>query len=153
MAPLSFFGILRQNGCWKIPKVPPLSFFRNCETFFKNFFHQKCPSFNLFWWFATEWTKNFKVFPLVPQFGSTFGFFRDRRREDFDTLMSFRCFRVLDIASTWAVPGLFSLVLNSGSLGKMWYMLRLEVSWICHFLFWLVFGIVVVSVCCVSGNL
>ena len=104
------------------PKGPPFNFlefsdrtdcflwvFRHCETFFqKIFFHQKCPSFNFFW-YATEWMKNLKVSPLVRQFGSTFGFFRYRRREYFDTLKSFCCFWALDMAPTRAVPGLFFL--------------------------------------------
>ena len=39
--PLQFFDIFRQNGCWKITRVPPFSFFRHCETFFQKFFSMK----------------------------------------------------------------------------------------------------------------
>ena len=42
-----FSGVLRQNGCWKIPKGPPFSFFQNRETFFK-IFSPKGPPFNFF---------------------------------------------------------------------------------------------------------
>ena len=43
-SPLQFFDVLRQNGCWKTPKV-----FRHCETFFlKIFFSPKGPPFNFF---------------------------------------------------------------------------------------------------------
>ena len=35
MAPFNFFGVLRQNGSWKIPEIPLFSFFRHCETFFQ----------------------------------------------------------------------------------------------------------------------
>ena len=86
----------------------PFQFFRHCETFFqKVFFSPKVPLLQFFWWFATEWMKNLKVSPLVRQFGSTFRFFRYRRREYFDTLKCFCCFWALDMAPTWAVPGLF----------------------------------------------
>ena len=37
--------------------------------------------------------KNLKVSPLVRQFGSTFGFFRYRRREYFEVLLLFLSFR------------------------------------------------------------
>ena len=71
--------------------------------FFSIFFHQKCPSFNFF----DDLRQNgWKISPLVRQFGSTFGFFRYSRREYFDTLKSFCCFWPLDMAPTWAVPGL-----------------------------------------------
>ena len=105
-SPLQFFlEISDRTDVEKSQRVPPFQFFRHCETS-RNFFNQKCPSFNFFW-FATEWMKNLKVFHLVRQFGSTFGFFRYRRREYFDTLKSFCCFWALDMAPTWAVPGLF----------------------------------------------
>ena len=32
-APLRFFDVLRQNGCWKIPKGSSFQFFRHCEIF------------------------------------------------------------------------------------------------------------------------
>ena len=105
-APLQFFGVFRQNGCWQIPNGPPFQFFGIVRLFFKFVFHQKCPSF-IFLWFATEWMNNLNVSPLVRQFGSTFGFFRYRSRKYFDTLKSFCCFWPLDMAPTWAVPGLF----------------------------------------------
>ena len=86
---------------WAVPGL-----FRHCKTFFSNFFSPKVP-LQFFWWFATEWMKNLKVSPLVRQFGSTFGFFRYRRRQYFDTLKSFCYFWALDMAPTWAVPGFF----------------------------------------------
>ena len=42
-SPLQFFDIFRQKGCWKIPKSPPFSFFRHCETFFFIFFLKGSP--------------------------------------------------------------------------------------------------------------
>ena len=39
-SPLQFFAVLRQNGCWKIPKGPPFQFFSALWDFFskiKNF--------------------------------------------------------------------------------------------------------------------
>ena len=88
--PFNFFGVFRQNGCWKIP----FSFFGIVRLLKKIFlFHQKCPSFNFFWWFETEWMKNFEVSPLVCQFGSTFGFFRYRRREYLEVLLLFLSLR------------------------------------------------------------
>ena len=36
--PLHFFGVLRQNGRWKIPKGAPFSFFRHLRLFSKTFF-------------------------------------------------------------------------------------------------------------------
>ena len=107
--PSIFLEFSDRTDVEKSQRVPPFQFFRHCETFFqKIFFHQKCPSFNFFW-FATEWMKNLKVSPLVRQFGSTFGFFRDRRREYSDHFKSFCCFWALDMALTWAVHGLFLL--------------------------------------------
>ena len=58
--PPAFFDVLRQNGCWKIPKGSSFQFFRHCEIFFpekKILFNFSC--------FATEWIlKNLKGSPL-----------------------------------------------------------------------------------------
>ena len=40
-SPFNFFGVLRQNGCWKIPKGAPFSFFGIVR-----FFSPKGPPFN-----------------------------------------------------------------------------------------------------------
>ena len=103
--PLEYFRVPPSNFS---TKGPPFQFFRHCETFFQISFSPKRPPSN-FDDFATEWMKNLKVSPLVRQFGWTFGFFRYCRREYFDTLKSFCYFWALDMAPTWAVPGLFNL--------------------------------------------
>ena len=57
-SPLHFFDVLRQNGCWKIPKCSSFQFFRHCEIFFPKI--KKTFFFN-FSSFATEWMlKNLK---------------------------------------------------------------------------------------------
>ena len=66
------------------PKGPPLNFFGIVRLFEKKI-SPKVPLLQFFKRFATEWMKNLKVSPLLRQFGSTFGFFRYRRREYFDT--------------------------------------------------------------------
>ena len=84
----------------------------------ENPFWPICPSISLMicdkflWWFATEWMKNVKVSPLAHQFGPTFGFFGCCRKY-FDILKSFCCFWALDMAPTWAVPGLFELYMHT----------------------------------------
>ena len=42
---LQFFAVLRQNGCWKIPKGPPFSFFGTVRFFSEN---KNFPHFNFF---------------------------------------------------------------------------------------------------------
>ena len=115
--PPSTFWSFPTERMLKNPKGSPLSVFLALWDFFlkkiggallvKNFFPPKVPLLQFFKWFATEWMKNLKVSPLMRQFVSTFGFFRYRRREYFDTLKSFCCFWPLDMTPTWAVPGLF----------------------------------------------
>ena len=105
--PPSIFWSFPTERMLKNPKGPPFSFFGIVRLFFKKIFFTKSAPPSIFFWFATEWMKNLKVSPLVRQFRSTFGFFRYRRREYFDTLKSFCCFWALDMAPTWAVPGLF----------------------------------------------
>ena len=59
-APCLFLDVLRQNGCWKIPKGPPLSVFLALWDFFP-----KIIFFSIFSCFATEWMlKNLKGSPL-----------------------------------------------------------------------------------------
>ena len=66
--------------------MPPFSFFGTVRLFFQNFFFTKSapPIF-----FDDLPQNGWEISPLVRQFGSTFGFFRYRRREYFDTLKSF----------------------------------------------------------------
>ena len=65
-SPCIFFDVLRQKGCWKIPKGPPFSFFRHCEIFSRKW---KFLFSSIFSCFATEWMlKNVK--------GSTLSVFR-----------------------------------------------------------------------------
>ena len=72
--PFSLFELLRQNGCWKIPKAPPpFSFFGIVRLFFKNCFFIKGSSIHQY----------------------------------FDILKPFCYFWALDMAPTWAGPGLF----------------------------------------------
>ena len=70
--PLQYFGVLRQNGCWKISKGPPFVFFGIVRLFFKNLFF-------------------IKVVPI---------------HQYLEILKSFCYFCALDMAPTWAVPGL-----------------------------------------------
>ena len=42
--PSIFFGVMRQNGCWKIPNGPPVSFFSELWDF-QIFFSSKGPQF------------------------------------------------------------------------------------------------------------
>ena len=72
----NFFGLLRQNGCWKIPKVPLFQFFGIVRLFSKSFFFIKGSSIHQY----------------------------------FDILKSFCYFWALDMAPTWAGPGLFNLL-------------------------------------------
>ena len=106
MVPPSIFWSFPTERMLKNPKGSPFQFFGIVRFFFKKFFFTKSAPPSIFWWYATEWMKNLKVSPLVRQISSTFGFFRYRRREYFDTLKSFWCFWALDMAPTWAVPGL-----------------------------------------------
>ena len=56
--------------------------------------------------------KNPKKSPLLEgRFGPTFGVFGYCRREDFDTLKSFCYFWALDMAPTYADPGLLMIAL------------------------------------------
>ena len=88
---------------------PPFQFFSGLRDFF--FGKKFSPNGELFWSFATDWMlKNPKGSPF-----SVFGietFFKKIwccRREYFDTLKSFCYFWALDMAPTWAGPGLFFL--------------------------------------------
>ena len=48
--PLHFFAVLRQNGCWKIPKGVPLSvIFGIVRLFSKLFFHRRVPNSPILW--------------------------------------------------------------------------------------------------------
>ena len=49
--PLQFFDIFRQNGCWKIPKGPPFSFFGIVRLFFSIYFHKRVPNSPILWHF------------------------------------------------------------------------------------------------------
>ena len=112
-------GVLRQNECWKIPKGPPLSFFSELWDF--NFFIKGSP-FN-FLMICHRRDEKCQSFHLARQSGPTFGFLGCFRREYFNTLKSFCYFWALDMAPTWAVPGLFleTLLLNviNNSLGSL----------------------------------
>ena len=88
--PSIFLEFFDRTDVEKSQSVPPFNFFGIVRLFSKKKFSPKVPLH--FFLFATEWMKNLKVSPLVHQFGSTFGFFRYRRREYFDTLKSFCCF-------------------------------------------------------------
>ena len=127
--PLQFFWSFPTQRMLKNPKGSHLSVFSALLDFFsKKFFSPKVPLLQFVWWFATEWIKNLKVSPLVRQFGSTFGFFRYRRREYFDTLKSFCCFWALDMAPNWAVPGLFRRKIDSVMLMPVTCMWRKLIS-------------------------
>ena len=131
--PFNFFDILQQNGrsknpkgspllhfsalcdlpetskkLLKIPKSPLFSFFRNYETFF-HFFHQRVPP-SIFLMICDRRDEKSQSVPLARQSGPTFGFLGCLRREYFDTLKSFCYFWALDMAPTWAVPGLLKLL-------------------------------------------
>ena len=74
------------------PKGTPLEYFRLWETFFEKKISPKGPP-SIFWYFQTEWMlKNPKGSPI---------------HQYFDILKSFCYFWALDMAPTWAVPGLF----------------------------------------------
>ena len=63
-SPFKFFAVLRQKGCWKIPKGPPFSFFWHSNIFFRKIFSPKGPP-SFFCSFASEWIlENPKGFPL-----------------------------------------------------------------------------------------
>ena len=54
-SPLQFFAVLRQNGCWKIPKGPPFQFFSALwDFFFENKKFSSLQFFNVLrlngWW-------------------------------------------------------------------------------------------------------
>ena len=102
--PCNFFWSFPTERMLKNPKGSPFQFFGFVRLFFKKKFSPKVPLLQFFWWFATEWMKNFKVSPLVRQFGSTFGFFRYRRRKYFEVLLLFLSLRY---GADLGVPGLF----------------------------------------------
>ena len=86
-----FFEIVRLSlvqFCF-LPKGPPSIFLMICDRR-----DEKCQSV-----------------PLAPQSGPTFGFLGCFRREYFDTLKLY--FSALDMAPTWAVPGLFIQAINA----------------------------------------
>ena len=64
------FSVLRQNGCWKIPKCPPFSFFGNWDF---SFFSPKCPP-SIFYMICDRRDENCQSVPLARQSGPTFGF-------------------------------------------------------------------------------
>ena len=128
--PLQFFDVLRQNGCWKMPKGPPFSFFGIVRFFFSPkgplfpfsffgivrlfseiFFHR-----SIFWCFATMDVKKCERIPLLARQGPALagtwcassvvrlGFSWVWYFEFFDTFMSFCYFWILDMAPTNAVP-------------------------------------------------
>ena len=80
-----FFGIVKLFNSFS-PKAPPSNFLMICDRR-----DEKCQSVS-----------------LARQSGPTFGFLGCFRREYFDTLKSFCYFWALDMAPTWAVPGLFT---------------------------------------------
>ena len=77
------------------------------ETFF-NFFSLKGPP-SIFLMICDRRDEKCQSFPLTRQSGPTFGVLGCFRREYFSTLKSFCYFWTLDMAPTWAVPGLLFL--------------------------------------------
>ena len=92
-------------------KGSPFSFFRHCETYPTNFYSLQGVPLHFFWYFATEWMLKIRNGPLLArQFGPTF--FSDTVDGTLDTLKFFCYFWALDMAPTYALPGLFNF-LNS----------------------------------------
>ena len=102
--PSIFFGVFRQNGCWKIPKGP-FQFFRHCETFFKNFFSPKVPLLQFF--FDDLRQNGWKISKCPLWCANSVQLLGFSGTVEENTLKSFCCFWALDMAPTWAVPGLF----------------------------------------------
>ena len=103
--PFTFFGVLQQNGCWKVPKGPPFQFF---------------------WSFASEWMlKNPKGSSLSVFFGIVRLFSKKKFfikvvpiHQYLEILKFFYYFWALDMAPTWAVPGLFHIQWSPDSCEK-----------------------------------
>ena len=107
--------------------------FRLCETFFRKFFKclQSVP-FHFLFCKRMDVHKTPKDPPF--QFFRLWGFFRKKTsgavEEYFDTLKSFCYFWALDMASTWAGPGLLNLVFQTCCISNV----RACVMWCVWFL-------------------
>ena len=103
-----FFHHLRNS---KVPKSTPLEYFRLCETFFQKK-SPKGPSFNFLILSDRMDVEKPERVPLSVFWHceTFFNFFFTKGspiHQYFDILKSFCYFLALDMAPTWAIPGLF----------------------------------------------